>query len=324
MKYLVVVVVILLFFFLISINTNNNTTNNTTKFYETENNDVIVDIVWSKGYPLFFNLKNKDYIFSGTEKLISKNDIVTQKGNRYIWIKMGTKKINKKNINKFIENINTFDYPFILITTDGDSSIPLDLDQKYLQIVLNNKNLITWYTQNISDNQYDKLKPIPIGLDLYTIKNSPQEQLDEIYKIRDNSPPEKKLKIFCDVHLSKNKNFGNPREQVEKLKYDTIEYLPNRIPREQLWKEYTNYAFVISTHGNGLDCHRTWEILLLGSIVITKTSSIDSLFQNLPVVIVKDWEELNDSTNLKKWYDTYIPLTKDIENKLKIRNFITN
>jgi hypothetical protein len=132
--------------------------------------------------------------------------------------------------------------------------------------------------------------------------------------------------VSCENCGARNKSLfaGLNGEQVENLKYDTIDYLTNRIPREQIWKEYTNYAFVISTHGNGLDCHRTWEILLLGSIVITKTSSIDHLFQNLPVVIVKDWEELNDITNLKKWYDTYIPLTKDTENKLKIRKFITN
>ena len=42
----------------------------------------------------------------------------------------------------------------------------------------------------------------------------------------------------------------------------------------------------------GLDCHRTWEALFLGCIPIVKTSPIDSLFEDLPVLIVKDWSDV--------------------------------
>ena len=46
--------------------------------------------------------------------------------------------------------------------------------------------------------------------------------------------------------------------------------------------------------GNGLDCHRTWEIILLGSIVITETSSLDNMYiqNNLPVIILNNYDEL--------------------------------
>jgi hypothetical protein len=53
------------------------------------------------------------------------------------------------------------------------------------------------------------------------------------------------------------------------------------------------YAFVISPHGNGLDCHRTWEALALGCIPIVKSSGIDRLFDDLPVWIVQTWNEVN-------------------------------
>ena len=53
--------------------------------------------------------------------------------------------------------------------------------------------------------------------------------------------------------------------------------------------------------GNGLDCHRTWELLYLGCIVITRTSPLDPLFEGLPVVIVRDWEEVGDRANLIAW-----------------------
>jgi hypothetical protein len=52
------------------------------------------------------------------------------------------------------------------------------------------------------------------------------------------------------------------------------------------------YKFVISPHGNGLDCHRTWEALALGCFPIIKSSELDDMFQELPVIIVSSWNEI--------------------------------
>ena len=80
---------------------------------------------------------------------------------------------------------------------------------------------------------------------------------------------------------------------------------------------YNSYNFVLSPRGNGLDCHRTWELFLAGVIVITKTSSLDEMFtqNNLPVVLLKDWSELNDNleNKLQDWYKEHINKTS-IEN----------
>ena len=64
-----------------------------------------------------------------------------------------------------------------------------------------------------------------------------------------------------------------------------------RISQTEIWENYAKYDYTISTHGNGLDCHRTWEIILLGGTVVTKTSSLDPLYKDLPVIILKDWNE---------------------------------
>ena len=58
---------------------------------------------------------------------------------------------------------------------------------------------------------------------------------------------------------------------------------------------------MVSPHGNGLDCHRTWESLVLGNIVIVKRSSLDPLYEGLPVVIVDDWQQITRD-NLKVWH----------------------
>ena len=75
-------------------------------------------------------------------------------------------------------------------------------------------------------------------------------------------------------------------------------------PRKE-WKEYlfemAQYQFVLSPFGNGLDCIRTWEALLVGSIPVVKTSTLDPLYEDLPVIIVKEWEEINEHYLMEKY-----------------------
>jgi len=72
----------------------------------------------------------------------------------------------------------------------------------------------------------------------------------------------------------------------------------------QNWKEKGKFAFCISPHGCGLDCFRTWESLLLGNIVIVKSSPLDPLYKELPVVIVNDWNDITRK-NLDRWAKQY-------------------
>jgi hypothetical protein len=74
---------------------------------------------------------------------------------------------------------------------------------------------------------------------------------------------------------------------------DYIKLENNKITRNETWNNQINYSFVLSPHGNGLDCHRTWESLVLGCIPIVKSSLIDDLYEDLPVLIVKAWQEIN-------------------------------
>lgn len=69
-------------------------------------------------------------------------------------------------------------------------------------------------------------------------------------------------------------------------------------------KTLSEYAFALSPFGHGLDCHRTWEILLMRTIPIVETSQLDPLFEQLPVVIVKNWQEITEE-NLEKWLPIY-------------------
>jgi hypothetical protein len=81
-----------------------------------------------------------------------------------------------------------------------------------------------------------------------------------------------------------------------------------------------NYSFVLSPFGNGIDCIRTFEALCLGCIVIMKKSFLDIIYEDLPILIVNEWEDINE----KLLNDTLILYSKKQFNydKLKINYWI--
>lgn len=67
-----------------------------------------------------------------------------------------------------------------------------------------------------------------------------------------------------------------------------------RKPPMELFRGYTRHRFGLSPPGNGIDCHRTWEMLFFGMIPVVESGSLDPLFAqfDLPVIAVKNWTEL--------------------------------
>jgi hypothetical protein len=59
--------------------------------------------------------------------------------------------------------------------------------------------------------------------------------------------------------------------------------------------------FVLSPRGNGLDCYRTWEALLIGTIPICLRSTLDPLYDGLPVLLVASWDDVTQELLLKKY-----------------------
>ena len=75
---------------------------------------------------------------------------------------------------------------------------------------------------------------------------------------------------------------------------DLIYYEPNKIDRLQSWEKQTGFAFVASPYGAGMDCHRTWEALILGCIPIIRViPAMKLLFDDLPVLIVDNWRDVS-------------------------------
>jgi hypothetical protein len=74
-------------------------------------------------------------------------------------------------------------------------------------------------------------------------------------------------------------------------------------PYPEYLRDLATYKFVISPHGTGLDCYRTWEALMLGCIPIVKKSCLDVLYEGLPVLIVDDWAQVTQEFLEQKYQE---------------------
>ena len=208
--------------------------------------------------------------------------------------------------------------PVALVTGDEDWALPSDFDRA--REILANDHVVCWFTQNFDGNDAGgKIHPLPIGIDFHTISNgrrwghpmaSPAEQELELEELRSRMPKssERLPQAHADFHFNKHDRAigGETRQSIEdRLRANPcVEFQRDKIPRLDLWREKTRYAFTVSPHGNGLDCHRTWESLALGNIAIVKKSSIDALYEGLPVVIVEEWDQIT-AANLRRWHEQH-------------------
>ena len=199
-------------------------------------------------------------------------------------------------------------HPFILVTNDSDTTSPFDIFTNNTQFdkFINSYFLVHWYCQNCVIS-HPKITRIPIGIDYHTMyrlnKISPLDQENLLISIKNESLPFWERKIKC--HASFQFNMGHRycddrRDAINCIPIECVDYLTRKLPRRETWYNQVQYAFVVSPHGNGYDCHRTWEALILGCIPIVKKSGIDELYTELPVLIVDEWsdvtQELLEST----------------------------
>jgi len=195
-------------------------------------------------------------------------------------------------------------FTFVLVSGDCDETIPREiLSSNDLNALLNDKRLIHWFSQNMIID-HPKITKIPIGLDYHTLTQRPlwgpisncKEQEKILNLIIAKSKPfwDRNVKCYANFHFSMNTKLGYDRKAAfNEIDKNLIYYEENKVSRIVTWNKQKEFSFVVCPHGGGLDCHRNWEALCLGSIPIVKTSPIDNLYKDLPVLVVKNWHDIN-------------------------------
>jgi len=197
--------------------------------------------------------------------------------------------------------------PFILVSGGGDCECPnqiFETDAEF-QLFINSPNIIHWFCQNTLI-KHPKITPIPLGLDYETImyynhirndrgpKMTPLEQEKQIMDLRQNVRPfwERIPICYGNFQYLLTTKYGSDRvDAINKIPTKLI-YYDSKNLRQTTFRNQTEFAFVASPFGQDYECIRTWEALCLGCIVILKTSPLDPIYSDLPVLIINDWSEI--------------------------------
>ena len=254
------------------------------------------NVLWSRNYRSDSAIP-EEYYESDTDFHTSEENISTwfSGSSGLIWLRMGAYPL-KSDVYKFVTSVlDRLTSRFKLVTTDGDLSVPGSFDRSLVLRVLDHPLCDGWYTQNYDGSiVHEKLHAIPIGFDMHTYRtglwsHTPLINWKHMLTLR-SEPMERQ-----DVVYIPSWSYDHPdrfRVEPQTRCLGSRRVSGKHKPLLDLWKDYKRYRYGFSTHGNGLDCHRTWEMLFYGMIPIVKTSSLDVLYRNLSVVVVSEWSEV--------------------------------
>lgn len=216
--------------------------------------------------------------------------------------------ISTDNVGKFFKKYHSqIKVRYIVVTHNSDYPI----NQNYARY-LDDDKIIAWFGINVENYTHPKLHPIPIGignkhstLGAY-LPHGNTKLIDK--KIKDLGRWKKSILLYMNFQVGTNFN----ERSVVAQRFMNEPYCFYSKPKgsggcfvesaqSKFLDELAQSKFVLSPRGNGLDCHRTWEALLMGAYPIVKTSTLDSLYDDLPVVIINDWNEVTQDFLEKKY-----------------------
>jgi hypothetical protein len=231
---------------------------------------------------------------------------------------------------------------FGLVVGDSDSCVPSELGSE-ADALLTSSTIVHWFSQNYDGTSGpDRISPLPIGIDFHMLSQHPfwgekqassLEQERTLHSIRQHLPPVRQrisqvyvdfawqggwgIRQYWRVRNLRGAGLKQTRGQIlRKLRSNpAVFFQPERLPRSEMWRRRGQYAFVLSPYGVGLDCHRTWESLALGHIVLVLSSSLDRLFTDLPVVALRRWDEITPE-NLTIWSSRHSESAESVPAKL--------
>jgi len=158
---------------------------------------------------------------------------------------------------------------------------------------------------NISEHSSlaQKVTPIPIGIDFHTQAEkqgtaSVSSQVHELHYIRNHhgetwseKQSNKLFMPFKDKKRDGTNHVNLPKDKA--VRWTGV--------RTDMWKQISrDYMFVCTPFGRGADTHRLWETLNLGGVPVVRSSSLDRLLKQFPVIIVRDWKDVHEHS-FEEW-----------------------
>jgi len=233
---------------------------------------------------------------------------------------------------KFLKNLN-FEYILLTISKNDYCAPTLHMPckdpeyEKEIMSIMEDPKMIRWYTIN-PGIVHKKLQSVPIGpkwqWETTTFFGEPKQELMNIYIEHCLNPKSNMLNSDLKTELlyfnfnsnstdnplySEHKNIRNNTENA--LLKNDFSWNMNQ-PFSNYIATLKKYKFSVSPPGRGIDTHRTWESLMVGTIPIIIHTTQDHLFEKLPVIIIQP-DEWNTITQ-ERLENEYEKIIENIDN----------
>tara|TARA_Y100000992_G_scaffold252443_1_gene184804 strand:+ start:331 stop:1278 length:948 start_codon:yes stop_codon:yes gene_type:complete len=230
----------------------------------------------------------------------------------------------------YMELIFSIESPYILITASNDDHCPPyieypprdDFHELTIKAFIEKPELIFWFAKNPCIT-HPKICAYPLGpkWQWKTTRFFGEDKTKHltIYNELCRTP---KLSMLNQkskpnlLYFNFNQTSNNPLYQPHKNIRHTIK---NELSKRFTWNKseefakymetLSTYKFCVSPPGRGIDTHRCWEALMMGTIPLLVSTPFNYLFNTLPVIIVKDWQTITPEY-LEREYETIL---KNIE-----------
>ena len=200
-----------------------------------------------------------------------------------------------KNLFYLLKNLDQ-ELGITLITNQTDHLLHKEIYK------LKPKCIKRWFSINV-EHEAENLIPVPLGLsNNYSPKNLLPQDFDNFNEMNDGI---RKDKVYINFNI--NTNFKEREQLYENFKEKewTVGESSN-LSKKEYYEKLANHTFALAPWGNGVDTHRIWESLYLGTIPITKYHHTFSTSKDLPILFVNDYSEIT-----RELLDAYLISSKE-------------
>jgi hypothetical protein len=176
---------------------------------------------------------------------------------------------------------------FVLLSGHSDRPV----DARYRRY-LGRPQLAAWFAVDALLD-HPKLKPRPIGVVSPCWPNGSTATLRTVRRV--GQPKSRLLNASFKIE-------NNPREREYCLAQTGVPLL-EQLPWPEYIRELASSYFCLSPKGYGIDCCRTWEALVVGTIPVVTRSLVTDHHRDYPMIVLNDWSEFRDIEFSPALYD---------------------
>lgn len=160
-------------------------------------------------------------------------------------------------------------------------------------------NVVKWYTKNVNTTD-PRVEAIPTGLE----NEQWFKNVDKKQQMINKFGHPKGVKRLAYLNITKGTNL-----KERPLLYDlfadkpwvTVQRGHNGYKFGTYIHNIYHHKFAFSPGGNGMDSHRKWECLYMGTIPIDKRNIDNQFYTDLPICFVDKWEDVTKEFLLSEY-----------------------